>query len=189
MCSTDWQKECLQLPAIHLKQNLIYALPTSGGKTLVSEILILRELICRRKNCLFILPYVSIVQEKVWALSPFSLNLDFLVEEYAAGKGVLPPRKRQKKRSVYIATIEKAMALFDSLIENGRADELGLVIVDELHMIGDGHRGAIIESLLTKIQYMRGGFFFLNKNRIIYFGINLMKKLSNTSQLAFKSLA
>lgn len=111
---------------------------------------------CRQKNCLLVLPYVSIVQEKIWAMSPFAVQLDFLLEEYAAGKGALPPRKRRKKKSVYIATIEKALALIDSLIEADRADELGLIVVDELHLIGEIGRGVVLETLLTKTMFIDG---------------------------------
>jgi len=69
---------------------------------------------------------------QVRGLSAFAVELDFLVEEYAASKGQFPPRQRRKRQSLYVATIEKANSLVNSLIEHGRINSLGLVVVDEV---------------------------------------------------------
>jgi len=60
------------------------------------------------------------------------VELDFVVEEYAASKGQFPPRQRRKRRSLYVATIEKANSLINSLIEHSRISSLGLVVIDEV---------------------------------------------------------
>ncbi|XP_015377431.1 PREDICTED: helicase POLQ-like [Diuraphis noxia] len=150
----DWQIECLNLEAIKTRKNLIYALPTSGGKTLVAEILMLKELILYERNVIFILPYVALVQEKVQSLCPFGLNLEFNVEEYVGGKGKHPPIYRKRKSSLYVCTLERGAGLVDCMLsDNGQLGgrSVGMIVVDELHLLGEQKRGALLEATLTKV--------------------------------------
>lgn len=149
-----WQDECLAHPAIKAGRSLVISLPTSGGKTLVAELLILRKILLEQQDALLVLPYVSIVQEKMKAFTPLGLELGFIVEEYAGGRGRIPPIRHRRKRCLYIATIERAASLVNCLTEQGRlTSRLGLVVVDELHMIGDGHRGTTLELMMTRLLF------------------------------------
>lgn len=65
-------------------------------------------------------------------LTPFALALEFIVEEYAAGRGKIPPVNRRRKKVVFVATIEKASGLVNCLAETGCLQSLGLVVVDEV---------------------------------------------------------
>ena len=154
----DWQIECLNLKSVQCRKNLIYSLPTSGGKTLVAEILLLKEVIANGKDAIFVFPFVSIVQEKLKGFIPFATEFDFVLDEYAGSRGQIPPKKRSKS-TIFFGTIEKVHILINSLIEIGGLDRIGLVVVDELHLIGEkdasssgSNRGAGLEVMLCKLM-------------------------------------
>jgi DNA polymerase theta len=53
---------------------------------------------------------------------------------------------------VIVATIEKANSLINKMLEDDTLGQLGCVVVDELHMVGDDDRGYLLELLLTKLR-------------------------------------
>ena len=59
----DWQVQCLSNPRVLSgEKNLLYFAPTSAGKSLVAELLMLRSILKDKRRCLYVLPFVAIVQ-------------------------------------------------------------------------------------------------------------------------------
>ncbi|KAL0698098.1 hypothetical protein Bca4012_054220 [Brassica carinata] len=148
-----WQVECLQVDGVLQKRNLVYCASTSAGKSFVAEVLMLRRVITTGKMALLVLPYVSICAEKAEHLEVLLEPLGKQVRSYFGnqGGGTLP-----KGTAVAVCTIEKANSLINRLLEEGRLSELGIIVIDELHMVGDQHRGYLLELMLTKLRYAAG---------------------------------
>ncbi|XP_054668721.1 DNA polymerase theta isoform X2 [Grus americana] len=147
----EWQAECLMLGQVLEGKNLVYSAPTSAGKTLVAELLILKRVLETRKKALLILPFVSVAKEKKCYLQALFQEVDVRVEGYM---GSMSPAGHFSALDVAVCTIEKANGLINRLIEENKMDSLGVVVVDELHMLGDFHRGYLLELLLTKVRYV-----------------------------------
>ncbi|KAL2974874.1 hypothetical protein AAZX31_14G127200 [Glycine max] len=149
----SWQVDCLRVDGVLQRRNLVYCASTSAGKSFVAEILMLRRVIITGKMALLVLPYVSICAEKAEHLERLLDPLGKHVRSYYGnqGGGTLP-----KDTSVAVCTIEKANSLVNRLLEEGRLSEMGIIVIDELHMVGDPRRGYLLELMLTKLRYAAG---------------------------------
>nr|XP_008116560.1 PREDICTED: DNA polymerase theta isoform X1 [Anolis carolinensis] len=147
----QWQAECLMVGQVLEGKNLVYSAPTSAGKTLVAELLILKRVLETRKKALFILPFISVAKEKKYYLQAIFQEAGVRVEAYI---GSISPSIRFSALDVAVCTIERANGLLNRLIEEKALDSIGIVVIDELHMLGDSQRGYLLELLLTKVRFL-----------------------------------
>ncbi|GAX85126.1 hypothetical protein CEUSTIGMA_g12546.t1 [Chlamydomonas eustigma] len=163
--------------------NLVYCAPTSGGKSLVAEILLIRQLLkhltghrLRRAfgrlvnppavRTLLVLPYVSIIMEKVQHLSAVLAPLGVICKGYHADAQGAPLTSQGEMLAV--CTIEKANAVINRMVLEQRLHELVFVVVDEAHMVADPQRGLPLELSLSKIMHAkRNSSYFTNSSSLM----------------------
>jgi DNA polymerase theta len=175
----EWQAECLRLGNVLGGGNLVYSAPTSAGKTLVAEILLIKRVLETKKKGLFILPFIALAREKMFALQVGAGSMPLCTAVVLADKGLKCKQRLAfqhllqdvhvrvgcfvgsqapvggfKRIDIAVCTIEKANGLINRLLEEGTLCDLGVVVVDELHMVGNEGRGYLLELLLTKIRYV-----------------------------------
>lgn len=123
-------------------------------------------------KAILVVPFVSIVKEKTEYLTRFLKPLGLKVGAYFSNSS-----PQFEKVNVAVCTFEKATQLINRLIDTDieKMSNLGMVIVDEVHMVGDDSRGYLIEPLLAKLRYV-----FKNKIQII----GMSATLPNISDLA-----
>ena len=130
--------------------NLLYSAPTSAGKSLVAEILALKRVLQTKRKAIFILPFVSVAREKMFSLRAMYSGLGLTVGGFMGAQ--TPPGGFQRV-DVAVCTIERANSLLNRLLESDKLSQLAVIVVDELHMVGDPSRGCLLEPLLTKVNF------------------------------------
>ena len=149
-----WQAECLSLDGVFdHRENLVYCAPTSGGKSLVSDVLLVRRLLSRPGSLgIVVLPFVSLCQERADELHAALKSTGIEIRRFYGGRGgKLPPP--DGLGGLLVCTPEKANDLVTRLVEEERVGELSAIVVDELHMVQDPSRGGTLELMLTKLMF------------------------------------
>jgi DNA polymerase theta len=145
----EWQIELLKQDNVFSGDtSLVYFAPTSGGKSLPAELIMLHNIFVKQKRCVYILPFVSIVNEKTRYLRRICETSNVRIEPFwSQSESIWTPNV-----DIAVWTIEKANSLLNKVIEEGSYRLLDIFVFDELHMILDGHRGYQIEYILTKLK-------------------------------------
>jgi helicase len=127
--------------------NLVAAIPTASGKSLIGYIPALQMMVEKGKRVLYIVPLKALASEKKEDFDRFS---HLGIRAVLSTGDLDSDDKGIEDANVIIATSEKA----DSMIRHGSRwiDQVGLVIADEVHMIHDPGRGPTLEVTLTKLM-------------------------------------
>lgn len=149
-----WQVACLEAGqgrVLREGRNLVYSAPTSGGKTLVAELLMLRALThaVEGGTALFVVPFVALAEEKAGYFRRVWAGVDLGVKAFHSDA---VDATLSEDVHVAVCTIERANALVNRLLERGELARVKVVVVDELHMVGDAGRGFLIEVMLSKVR-------------------------------------
>jgi len=126
-------------------KSMVVASPTASGKTLIAEIAMLNAVFARKK-AVYIAPMRALVSEKyeefknAYPYLKIAMSIGDLdsLDAWLSGYDII------------MVSTEK----FDSLIRHGIGwlADIGCIVLDEVHMLGDPERGTLLEVLITKLK-------------------------------------
>ncbi len=141
------QTACIEAGLLSGK-NLLIAIPTASGKTLVAEMAMHHQVEGGGK-CLYIVPLRALASEKFGEFSGKGLRVGIATGDFDRRDAYLG------RNDIIVATSEKV----DSLLRNQTPwlGEITLLVLDEVHLIDDPSRGATIEMVIAKLRHKNPG--------------------------------
>ncbi|MHA2068333.1 MAG: DEAD/DEAH box helicase, partial [Candidatus Thorarchaeota archaeon] len=127
--------------------NLVLAVPTSAGKTLVAEICMLKTILDGRGKALYLVPLRSLAREKYSEFKKYEslgITTAMSIGDYDS------PGTRLKEADIVVLTTERT----DSLVRHRTQwlEEVGIIVVDEVHLVNDSKRGPTLEMVIAKMM-------------------------------------
>ena len=166
------QADCIDAGLLDGKSILISA-PTASGKTLTAILCMLSYISKNTGKVIYLSPLRALASEKFTEFKKLEkIDLGKKIKVGISTGDFENIEKNLEKNNVLVLTNEK----MDSIIRHGAEwiDEIGLVIADEIHLIGDESRGPTLEMILTKLK------LFESKPQIL----GLSATITNSDELA-----
>ncbi len=131
------------------KKNLLVCTPTASGKTLIAEIAGLKVILEEHKKVIYIVPLKALANEKY---KDFKAAYNRIIRIALSIGDIDSSDSYLGSYDLIISTPEK----LDSLIRHSAPwlGQVGLVVIDEIHLLNDPSRGPTLEVLITFIKHL-----------------------------------
>lgn len=134
-------------------KNILISIPTASGKTLMAEFAMLKSIIEHGGKALYIVPLKALASEKFERFSQFNKLGPINGKEITSAISTGDFNKAGEELGnfdIIVVTSEKA----DSLIRNKAKwiENISVLIVDEIHLVGTPDRGATLEMAIAKLR-------------------------------------
>jgi activating signal cointegrator complex subunit 3 len=138
----------------HTDSNVLIGAPTGSGKTIMSELAMLRVFKQTPKSkIIYVAPLKALAKERIidWKKRLENGPLGKVVLELTGD--VTPDLKALTKADVLITTPEKWDGISRNWQHRSYVQEVALVIIDEIHLLGQ-ERGPVIEVIVSRMRYI-----------------------------------
>ncbi|MEK0327749.1 MAG: DEAD/DEAH box helicase, partial [Nitrosopumilus sp.] len=134
-------------------KSILVSAPTASGKTLIAMLAMISYLSKNDGKVIYLSPLRALAAEKFSEFKKLEkISLGKKIKVRISTGDYENIEKNLENSNVLILTNEK----MDSIIRHGTewVEEIGLVITDEVHLIGDENRGPTLEMILTQLKLL-----------------------------------
>ena len=137
------QAECID-KGILAGKNMLVAIPTASGKTLIAE-MAMHNTIEAGGKCLYIVPLKALANEKFDEFRNKDVRVGIATGDLDRRDDLLG------RNDIIVATSEKV----DSLLRNNARwiADINLLVIDEIHLIDSQNRGPTLEMVIAKMRF------------------------------------
>ena len=170
------QEQSVKAGLFDEKKNFLITIPTASGKTLIAMLAILSHLSKHKTKVVYLTPLRALTSEKFEEFKKLEkLNLGRKIK-IALSTGDSKEKKEKLENADVIFLTNESMDA-NMAFQKDWIYDIGLVVSDEIHLIGDNTRGPTLEIILTRFK---SGFIGKNPPKII----GLSATISNSDELA-----
>ena len=170
------QEQSVKAGLFDEKKNFLITIPTASGKTLIAMLAILSHLSKHKTKVVYLTPLRALTSEKFEEFKKLEkLNLGRKIK-VALSTGDSKEKKEKLENADVIFLTNESMDA-NLVFQKDWIYDIGLVVSDEIHLIGDNTRGPTLEIILTRFK---SGFIGKNPPKII----GLSATISNSNELA-----